>query len=660
MARIPRYGCPAAVISLAFFGLLIFGYFFFSPGLPGPLLIDDNVHLPKLSGSGTGIDSFSEVLNLGFPITGGSPRTLSYLSLLINDNNWPSDPSGFRRTNLLLHLINVVLVFAFSRQLISIYRREPQASTTSTWLALLAATLWMIHPLQLSPIYLIVQRMTLLGATFSLLALISYINARRQALNHPRRALVLLTLAFGAFLSLGVFAKEIAISVVFYVLVLEATLLRRCDVPRPTWWKPWAAVYIAGPLLLLAIYATRIFADQANAYAIRDFDLAQRLLSEARVLFTYLKVILVPTPAATGPFHDGFVSSSSLFAPPTTFWAVLGLTGLLASALYARKRAPLYAFPILWFLAGHLLEGSVIPLELYFEHRNYLSMLGIVIALTLTPVIAPKQMRPLIAAGLLAYVGLAFLVTMSSTHIWGSKPLIAEIWSKENPLSARAQTVAISYYAEIGAEDKLQQTLDTAQRSDPRNASYELLRITLELCNTKSPPVLDASVDRFLVLAPTAKFDFNSIEILRWLLRDGKLETCSLKLQDVEAMLDALISNPKFTKRGLNANALYHLKADISKKQGDLDGTIRALRMAYQAIPYYETTLNQAYFLFTAGLLDEAEEAIDLAEASPKLSLGETLTRQRRIANYRRMLEKLRSRQEDGDLAAPIPTEPMK
>ena len=659
MSRTPIFYTQVAAISAAFFGFLFLGYLLFSPGLAGPLLIDDNVHLPKLSGSGTGIDSFADALNLGFPITGGSPRTLSYISLLINDNNWPSDPSGFRRTNLLLHLINVVLVFALSRQLVSIYRREAQASTTSTWIALLAATLWMAHPLQLSPIYLIVQRMTLLGAMFSLLALISYIHARRQALNHPRRAIVLLTLAFGAFLSLGIFAKEIAISVVLYVLVLEATLLQRCDVPRPTWWKPWAAVYIAGPLLLLAIYATRIFADQANAYAIRDFDLAQRLLSEARVLFTYLKVILVPTPAATGPFHDGFVASSSLFAPPTTFWAVLGLTGLLASALYARKRAPLYAFPVLWFLAGHLLEGSVIPLELYFEHRNYLPMLGIIVTLALTPTVAPMHLKPFVTAGLAAYLALISLVTMNSTQVWGSRTLIAEIWSQENPMSVRAQSVAIAYYAGIGAEDKLQQTLDAAQQAHPYNASYELLRITLELCNTRTRPALNASVDRFLKLAPTAKFDFNSIEIIRWLLRDGKLETCSLTLAEVETMLDALIANPKFTKRGLNANALYHLKADISKKKGDLDGTIRALQKAHQSIPYYRTALNQAYFLFTAGLLDEGEEAIDLADASPKLSLGETLTRHRRIENYRRMLEKLRARQESGDFESPILIEPM-
>jgi tetratricopeptide (TPR) repeat protein len=38
----------------------------------------------------------------------------------------------------------------------------------------------------------------------------------------------------------------------------------------------------------------------------------------------------------------------------------------------AGRKAPLIAYSILFFFINHIIEGSVIPLELVFEHRNYL------------------------------------------------------------------------------------------------------------------------------------------------------------------------------------------------------------------------------------------------------------------------------------------------
>jgi len=175
----------SALVAVALSLLLMVGWFTFVPGLSGPLFFDDLVHLPKLAGSGSGIQTPEDVIRLVLPDDGGSGRSLSYLSLLINDNGWPSATVDFKRTNLLIHLLNSVLVFAFLRGLIRLIRPLSPCSPDADWVALAVAALWLLHPLQLSPIMMVIQRMTLLGGTFSLLALIAYLHGRRIAPERP-------------------------------------------------------------------------------------------------------------------------------------------------------------------------------------------------------------------------------------------------------------------------------------------------------------------------------------------------------------------------------------------------------------------------------------------------------------------------------------------
>jgi len=64
----------------------------------------------------------------------------------------------------------------------------------------------------------------------------------------------------------------------------------------------------------------------------------------------------------------------------STVPAVLGWRA--ASAVIRRqKEGPIVAFGVLFFLGGHLLESTILPLEIAHEHRNYLPMYGILLML---------------------------------------------------------------------------------------------------------------------------------------------------------------------------------------------------------------------------------------------------------------------------------------
>jgi len=83
------------------------------------------------------------------------------------------------------------------------------------------------------------------------------------------------------------------------------------------------------------------------------------------------------------------------------------------------RRSPLATFEILFLFAGHRLESTLIPLELAFEHRNYLPSLGLILAaadLIGSATGALARFRPVIAAlGLLALFSLSF----ARSWVWG-------------------------------------------------------------------------------------------------------------------------------------------------------------------------------------------------------------------------------------------------
>ena len=145
-----------------------------------------------------------------------------------------------------------------------------------------------------------------------------------------RAALLTLSLALTGLLAL--FSKENAPTLVFYLLVLEYTLLH--DIPTGRTLKQWHAACLWLPavilLLLPLVFLGRLQIDYANH---TDFTMVERLLTQARVLREYLAVLLLPTTGATGIFHDIPVSIS-LFSPFTTFIAIAARIVLLLLVMY--------------------------------------------------------------------------------------------------------------------------------------------------------------------------------------------------------------------------------------------------------------------------------------------------------------------------------------
>src|SRR5690606_30693523 len=159
---------------------------------------------------------------------------------------------------------------------------------------------------------------------------------------------------------------------------------------------------------------------------------------------------VAPRLSASSLYNDDFAVSRGLLDPLTTAPALLLVLGALTAAIAFRKRWPLAAFGVLWFLAAHALESTVFPVELYFEHRNYVPLVGPAFAVSASVFMARGELRQPVLAGFAVWLLLAATIVHLQANVWGSEAKLATFWHLEHPASLRAQQQYALYLTSIG------------------------------------------------------------------------------------------------------------------------------------------------------------------------------------------------------------------
>jgi len=357
----------AGVLLVAIYWPGLHGGFFFDDG--PSILLAQGVRLETLS-----LESLQQVFASGH--SGPSGRPIAQLSFALNHYLSGFSPFAFKASNLAIHAANALLIFFLALRLLT--GAKPQTERHSALIAAgVLATAWLLHPIQLTPVLHVVQRMTSLSALFLLAALVLHVRARSG-----RPSLIKLITAWGILWPLSFFSKETGALFPFFVLAWEL-IVRRSIVGKIDYPARGLAAFAGLILLAATAYALSSRGQWLWAgYELRAFSLAERLLTEGRVLWFYLGLMAFPQLEALGLYHDDIALSTDLFTPSTTLPAIAGLIALIWFAWRARIRAPLVSFGIAWFLIGHGLESTVLPLEIAHEHRNYLPLFGILLAMT--------------------------------------------------------------------------------------------------------------------------------------------------------------------------------------------------------------------------------------------------------------------------------------
>lgn len=458
-------------------------------GLSGPFMFDDTGGLQSIGHWHAGQTNWQDAL-----APNGSlllSRPVSMASFMLTTALFGAETFSFKLGNLLVHLACGVLSWAVLRRVLA---RDTRLAAHAELLAALVATFWLLHPLHVSTVLYAVQRMAQLAALFTLAAVWVYLRARQQlSEGRTRAAWFNLFVSFPVLLVLGVLSKQNAAIAPVLCLLLEWVYYRPQTRPGRT--APvFFAVFVGLPAL--AMFALLALAPHTllATYADWDFTLAQRLLTQPRALMDYIGMLLWPRGPQMGLYTDDFVVSTGLLSPPSTLLALLALIGLSVGATTLRHRAPSVCAGWWFFLLAHMVESSFLPLEMYYEHRNYLPALGLLLAmvglLALVPDFKTNSLSPR-KLGLLAATGLALMLgvaTLGRVLIWQDMDGITQQALRYHPDSLRLRfdlSFEATRQGDMTATMGHMQAL--ANGSDPRNRQIGHLGVFTLKCIRKDP-----------------------------------------------------------------------------------------------------------------------------------------------------------------------------
>jgi len=498
-----RFGTPHKVLATcamaAVLGIAIF--LVYLPGLHGPFVFDDAENVtanPPVALSTLNATTLADALLAND--AGPLKRPLASLTFALNHFFAGSFDSAFpfKATNVAIHVINSWLVYMLILALTGApglaSQRDKRGRAT---FAFFCAALWALHPIQLTSVLYVVQRMTSLSATFVLAGLWMYVRGRQQLADAPARGARLMAAGVVGGMLLGIASKETAVLLPGYALAIELAVFARKDLST-TARRQLIHVYVAAlafPVAILVAYVLLHPGFMAESYAARTFTPIERLLTEARVLWRYLGMLVYPVPSQFGLFHDDIVPSTGLLNPLTTLPAVVGLVAAAIWALTGSHRHPLMSLGILWFFAGHALESTIIGLELAHEHRNYLPSLGPVIAAAA----AFRFARPLPRVGYATQIVAAALVclvlaysTWVRSDAWSDVTTLALTTVRNHPDSPRANDFAAR--VSLGQQHDLSKALHYTERGlllAPTETGFHLdLHMLLGMLADEMQPVL--------------------------------------------------------------------------------------------------------------------------------------------------------------------------
>lgn len=620
------------------------------PGLSGPFVFDDRANLAPINDWLEGRTSWLAVV-LGND-SGLLGRPVSMASLVLNVALLGANSWGLKLGNLILHLLNGWLVFALYRQLArhGCLARISISRDARRWLVLFAAAVWIIHPLLASTVLYVVQRMAMLSTLFMLWTMLAYLRGRDLLrMGHQRRGVLTLALAL-VFATLAIFAKENGVLALPLCGLLELFVFVPSTGGRRS---RWSRAFVAGVLVLPLLIAIVLVMTQPGAifagYIMRPFDLTQRLLTESRVLWSYVGDLLLPSGPRLGFYHDDFVLSRGIADPPSTLLAIIAWLAVVAAAWQWRRTIPGFAFGLGVFLVGHSIESSIFPLMLYFEHRNYLPAIGAIWALLSVGAHLSGYLEgrlrhgaPIAACAGAVLLAILSFGTFARAMVWRSEDTIIAQALLAHPDSRGARFDSIALALNHRPPDLPRAKADIAHLSRLPDANSRRLGAILQLVldcrsgSTVQPNVVDA-----VFAGPPAPFEEDIVHGFEWLSDEVGSSGCGSL--DAAALADRLAGLlDRWEPKSWSNWRLRFRAANLYMAADRNDAAIKQAQLAYyQGSPPTNTAIRIAGVLIHCGNTIDSTRILDAVE--PRVRPSDYIAHQI-IADDRNKIRKLESR----------------
>jgi hypothetical protein len=574
--RIARQGAWFALATLLLLAAAAWSY---ADALHGPFLMDDyGAIFPLLAREAAGAGWWQVITEAPAHIRMRWLANLSFLvSHEVSGGRLPPSAFAFKAGNLAVHLACAAVIAALTA---SLSRQWGVTARRATWIGILTAGVFLLHPLLLSTVLYPVQRMAQLSALFVLLAVLAYVQWRKQLdrltpMRHFTHVGAIL-----AFTGLAFSSKENGALAPLLILVTEVTSFRwpiRGSAAHRRFETGFGLV-CAGPLVLgLVLLATR-WEVVTSGYEHRDFTMYERLLTQVHVLSEYLGQIAWPRIHAMGLFRDDFPMTRSLEAG--TVALVLSGVAAVAAGFIWRRRIPALAFAPLWFFAAHAMESSILALEPVFEHRNYLAILGPAMLLAWGISALPRPLAAASAAILLLGLG---LLTHERARAWRDFDTWITAEASNHPGSLRAGSELFLHQWNIGAIARAAESRDRLEARHPDHAQPVLLKLAFACAGPLVVPTFSQDELRRLELGNVGKDAYHLYLGLRDDLGDGRCATPMW--HDFSAAAIRVAQNPHLGGDRIARAAWWKLAGDAAIRAGDWTAAARAAESAVKIFP---------------------------------------------------------------------------
>lgn len=299
----------------------------------------------------------------------GNWHPLTWLSHMVDCQLYGLNPMGHHWTNLLFHMANTLLIFFIFQKI-----------TEAIWKSAFVATLFALHPLHVESVAWVAERKDVLSTFFGLLMIVAYYHY----VNKPSITKYIFIILF---LSLGLMAKPMLVTMPFVLLLLDLWPLKRLNLslnqPPGQTSNLIPLIQEKIPLFILATISISLtFLAQQSSGAVQSLELIPINYRIANALIAYsgyfIKAIWPQYLSVFYP-HLGInqpvwkVVSSTLF-----------LIGTCFGAIRASKKYPYMLVGLLWYIITLLPVIGLIQVgaQSMADRYTYIPLTGLFVIFT--------------------------------------------------------------------------------------------------------------------------------------------------------------------------------------------------------------------------------------------------------------------------------------
>ncbi|HET7630752.1 MAG TPA: hypothetical protein VFK16_00410 [Gemmatimonadaceae bacterium] len=358
------------------------------------------------------------------PFQMGLYRPLTIVSYMVEWTLWHGSPIGFHAVNIGVHALVTALVVILVLRL----GAPPVA-------ALLGGLLFAVHPVHVEAVANVVGYAELMMTLLVLLACLAHLSRRG-----PRAVRWVL---IGACFLAALLVKESAVALPLLLVIVDYLDPGR---RQPLWRTVWddAPLYLLLAVLFAGYLGLRyavlgVVAGTTPSAALVGQSSAVRVATALRTWLDYIRLMIWPHDlvAEYGPN----VRTAASWRDLAVYLGLAAGGAILASAVWARRRAPWWTATVAWFAASvFVVSNLVVGVGIILAERTlYLPSVGL--ALAVVPLVALGSRHARVAWAVAAVAGgLAVARTWTRTPVWKSTTTVLVQLASSHPESFMAQS----------------------------------------------------------------------------------------------------------------------------------------------------------------------------------------------------------------------------